>query len=155
MVPGRLVAIYIGERRRADLHPRDQVEAVAGRGLVGDRFFRQPGIGKPEQEVTLIEMEALEALARDHGLHLEPGRSRRNLVTRGVALNDLVGVDFAVGEVILRGLLLCEPCEHLEALTIAGVQKYLCHRGGLRAQIVQGGIVRKGDEIRLPPSAGP
>jgi MOSC domain-containing protein YiiM len=154
MVPGRLGAIYIGARRRADLRPQDQVEAVAGRGLFGDRFFRQPGLGNAEQEVTLIELEAIEALARDHGILLEPGRARRNLLTRGVALNELVGVNFAVGEVVLRGLMLCEPCRHLEALTVAGVLRNLRHRGGLRAQIVQGGMVRTGDPVRLVPKAG-
>ena len=82
-------------------------------------------------------------------LLLQPGQARRNLVTRGVPLNHLVGREFQVGEVVFRGIRLCEPCGHLESLTIKGVKDGLCHRGGLRAQIVRGGIIRAGDIIRL------
>jgi MOSC domain-containing protein YiiM len=148
MFQGQLLAIYIGEVKRADLQRVEQVEAVAGRGLVGDRFFRREGAGQPEQEVTLIESEALEALAREDGIALEPARSRRNLLTRGVPLNHLVGREFSVGEVRLRGIKLCEPCGHLEKLTVAGIQNGLCHRGGLRAQVRQGGTLRAGDIIQ-------
>jgi MOSC domain-containing protein YiiM len=148
MFQGQLLAIYIGETKRADLQRVELVEAVAGRGLVGDRFFRREGAGKPEQEVTLIESEALAALGREDGIELEPARSRRNLLTRGVPLNHLVGREFSVGEVRLRGVELCEPCGHLEMLTVAGIKKGLCHRGGLRAQVLQGGTLRTGDVIR-------
>jgi MOSC domain-containing protein YiiM len=148
MFQGQLLAIYIGERKRADLQRVEQVEAVAGRGLVGDRFFRREGAGKPDQEVTLIESEALEALARDDGIELEPARARRNLLTRQVPLNHLVGREFVIGEVRLRGIELCEPCSHLEMLTVTGIKKGLCHRGGLRAEVLQGGTLRTGDAIR-------
>jgi MOSC domain-containing protein YiiM len=148
MFQGQLLAIYIGDTKRADLQRVERVEAVAGHGLVGDRFFRREGEGKPEQEVTLIESEALAGLARDDGIELEPARSRRNLLTRGVPLNHLVGREFAVGEVRLRGVELCEPCGHLEMLTVVGIKKGLCHRGGLRAQVLQGGTLRTGDVIR-------
>ena len=83
--------------------------------------------------ITLIEAEALEALEREHGVRLEPHESRRNIVTRGVALNELVGREFRVGEVVLRGLMLCEPCRHLEKLTGKQLIRGLVHRGGLRA----------------------
>jgi MOSC domain-containing protein YiiM len=147
--PALLRAIYIGPRRRADLEPVAAAEAVAGHGLRGDRFFREPGTGKPEQEVTLIEQEALDALAADHGIRLGPGQSRRNLVTQGVALNDLVGKEFLVGAVRLRGIMPCDPCGHLEKLTYAGVKKGLHNRGGLRAQIITGGLLRTGDPVCL------
>ena len=90
---------------------------------------------------------ALEALAHECAIKLDPGQARRNLVTRGVPLNHLVGKEFQVGGVVLRGLRLCEPCGHLEGLTIKGVKDGLCHRGGLRAQIVRGGVVKTGDAI--------
>ena len=151
MFQGRLEAIYIGERKRADLHRVEEVRAVPGRGLAGDRYCQQQGTftkpGEPDREVTLIEIEAIEALARDCGITLEPGQARRNLVTRGVPLNHLVGREFAVGEAMLRGLRLCEPCDHLEGLTAKGVKTGLSHRGGLRAQVIREGIVRTGAGI--------
>jgi MOSC domain-containing protein YiiM len=101
--------------------------------------------------VTLIETEALEFLEADHGICLQPGESRRNLVTQGVRLNELVGQTFCVGEVVLRGIMLCEPCRHLEMLTTAGIKKALQQRGGLRAEIVRGGWLRQGDVIQASP----
>jgi MOSC domain-containing protein YiiM len=102
-----------------------------------------------EREVTLVEAEALEALARDHDLHLASGASRRNLVTRGVPLNHLVGVAFAVGDAVLVGQNLCEPCSRLARTTSHATMKALVHRGGLRARIVTGATLRVGDRIRL------
>ncbi|MEK6601767.1 MAG: MOSC domain-containing protein [Candidatus Binatota bacterium] len=130
----------------------NEVRAVPGKGLEGDRYFKQvgtysnnPGSGR---DVTLIEIETLEALKRDYGIELGLGESRRNIVTRGVALNHLVGRDFKVGAVTLRGIRLCEPCSHLENLSRKGVQRGLIHRGGLRAHILTGGTIRLGDTIQ-------
>ena len=95
---------------------------------------------------TFAEQPAMRTLGISLS-RLEPGEARRNLVTRGVPLNHLVGREFRIGDVLLRGLRLCEPCEHLEALTVQGIKNALCHRGGLRAQIIQGGIMRTGDSI--------
>jgi MOSC domain-containing protein YiiM len=152
MFQGQLVGIFLHGRKGTDLHPVEQVEAVAGHGLAGDRYFRNDGCGKPDQEVTLIESESLEALPRDCGLTLLPHQPRRNLLTRGVPLNHLVGREFTVGEVLLRGLRLCEPCDHLEMLTAAGVKNHLIHRGGLRAEILRGGVLHPGDSIRPCPA---
>jgi MOSC domain-containing protein YiiM len=153
MFQGCLEAIYIGDRKGEALERVSQADAVAGSGLRGDRYSRQQGTfskpGSPDREVTLIESEALEALASDCGITLQPGQARRNLVTRDVPLNHLVGKEFRIGEVVLRGLRLCEPCGHLEKLTLAGVKDGLYHRGGLRAQILQGGTLRTGDQICL------
>jgi MOSC domain-containing protein YiiM len=150
---GRLAAIYIGDRKGEALHTIEHVEALAGHGLVGDRYCRQEGTfskpGSPDREVTLIETEALEALANEAEIRLESHQARRNLLTHGVPLNHLVGKEFQVGQVVLKGIRLCEPCGHLEALTVKGIQTGLCHRGGLRAQIVRGGILRTGDVVRL------
>jgi MOSC domain-containing protein YiiM len=152
MFEGRLEGIYIGERKGEELHKVEAVEAVAGSGLTGDRYAYQQGTfskpGSPDREVTLIESEALDALAQECEIVLRPGQTRRNLLTRGVPLNHLVQKEFTVGDVVLRGIRLCEPCDHLEKLTIKGVKTGLCHRGGLRAQIIRGGVIRTGDSIR-------
>jgi len=148
MFQGELLAIFIAARKRGDLQAVGQVEAVPGRGLAGDRYCRQEGLGNPGQEVTLIETEALDGLTRDYNLTLSPNQTRRNLLTRGVPLNHLVGCEFSVGDVVLRGVRLCEPCDHLEAMTVAGVKQGLRHRGGLRAEVVRGGTLRPGAAIR-------
>lgn len=125
--------------------------AVAGKGLKGDRYCENlgtysnnPGSGR---EVTLIESEAIEALRREYYIEIDAALARRNIVTRGVALNHLVEREFAVGAVILRGTRLCDPCVHLEKLTRPGTMRGLIHRGGLRAEIVTGGVIRVGDAI--------
>jgi MOSC domain-containing protein YiiM len=130
----------------------NEVRAVTGKGLEGDRYFLRTGTYSPKhepaREVTLIEIEAIDALERDYGVKLGPGDARRNIVTRGVALNHLVGKEFRVGEAVLRGIRLCEPCQHLVRLT--GHEKVLpglVHRGGLRAQIVKDGMIRVGDTV--------
>ncbi len=147
MLPGELLAIYIAPHKTAELRRVGEARAVAGCGLEGDRYFR-PGGAEPDRETTLIEIESLEALARDCNIALDAGQARRSLVTRGVALNHLVGKEFLVGEVRLKGMRLCEPCDHLESLTAAGVKNALRHRGGLRAQILAGGALRPGDAVR-------
>jgi MOSC domain-containing protein YiiM len=149
MQHGQLIAIHISSKCGATLQSVGEAELVAGRGLVGDRYFLPEGKVKPDKEITLIEAEALEALAKDHELTLEPHESRRNLLTRGVALNELVGKEFSVGPARLRGIMLCEPCGHLEKLTVPGVLNGLCHRGGLRAQILVGGKLRVGDVVEV------
>jgi MOSC domain-containing protein YiiM len=152
MFNGKLVGIFVASHKGERLQGVESVEAIAGKGLVGDRYFLKTGTysqkSGPDREVTLIEIEALEALAREYDTRLEPAQARRNLVTCGVPLNHLVGQEFSVGEAVLRGIRLCEPCGHLEKLTIAGVEKGLRHRGGLRAQILRGGTLRTGDGVR-------
>ena len=95
-----------------------------------------------------MELESLEALARDYGIALSPREARRNVTTRGVALNHLVGEEFMVGGARLRGIELCEPCKYLEGLTQEGVREGLVHRGGLRAQILGTGEIAVGDSVR-------
>jgi MOSC domain-containing protein YiiM len=149
---GTLASIHVAPAAGAPAHTVDQVRVVPGRGLEGDRYFEaagtfsdRPGDGR---HVTLIELEALEALRLETGIDLSPGDSRRNLATSGVPLNHLFGHDFRVGEVVLRGTRLCEPCAHLASLTQPGVLPGLVHRGGLRADVVRGGVLRVGDRIR-------
>jgi MOSC domain-containing protein YiiM len=149
---GSVAGIFIGPVAAEPMQAVTDVRAVAGRGLEGDRYFERtgtysdrPGTGR---EVTLIESEAVASAARDYGFDLAPGDARRNIVTAGVPLNHLVGREFLVGEVRLRGMRLCEPCAHLARLTRRPVVKTLTHRAGLRAEIIQGGTIREGDSIR-------
>jgi MOSC domain-containing protein YiiM len=154
---GEVVSIHIAPEAEAPTVAVAKVRAVPTKGLEGDRYFRATGTysGTPGtgREVTLIELEAIEAMARDNNVKIEPGAARRNIVTRGVALNHLVGREFRVGDVRLRGMRLCEPCSHLEGLTRKGVLGGLVHRGGLRATILTEGFIRKGDPIEAVESA--
>ena len=155
MWQGTILSIHCGSRRRAPLESRTEVRVIPGEGIEGDRYARSR---KPASEhhgagheVTLVESEALEALERDYKIHLEPGQTRRNLTTRGVPLNHLVGREFQVGEVRLRGIRLCEPCSHLERLLDKPVVPGLRHRGGLRAEVLTEGMIRVGDVVRETP----
>src|SRR5713226_2057234 len=102
---GQLAAIYVGEHKGEALHAVEHVEAIPGHGLVGDRYCRQEGTfskpGSPDREVTLIESEAFDAMAREADIRLESHQARRNLLTQGVPLNHLVGKEFQVGQVVL------------------------------------------------------
>jgi len=148
---GEVVSIHIAPKGEDPMRSVKIVRATPGKGLEGDRYFNASGTYSdrpgPAREITLIESEAIEAMARDNELAISPGDARRNVVTRGVALNHLVGREFVVGGVWLRGIRLCEPCSHLEGLTRRGVLAGLIHRGGLRAQILRGGEIRVGDAI--------
>jgi MOSC domain len=125
-------------------------EAIAGRGLLGDRYERKAGTFSNPQgggyDLTLVEAEALEELSAK-GVELAPIEARRNLVVRGLALDELIGGRFRVGEVECYGQRRCEPCSHLQRLTRPGVLRGLVHRGGLRADILSGGRIRTGDSV--------
>ena len=151
MVKPIVVSIHIAPAAQVPTSAVNEVHAVPGKGLEGDRYFtltgtfcKNPG---PDYELTLVEAEAVEALKRDCGLELSPGETRRNIVTQGVALNHLVGREFKVGPVKIRGIRLCEPCAHLEKLTRPGIISGLAHRGGLRAQVLTEGTIRVGDAV--------
>lgn len=153
MFEGNVLLIYVAGQASAPMESRQEVTALAGRGIEGDRYFhgigfwsKSPGVSR---DITLIEIEAIEALNREKDIAIDAGAARRNLVTRGVPLNHLVGREFRVGDVSLRGTKLCEPCAHLEELTQRGVLAGLIHRGGLRADIVAGGAIHVGDFISV------
>lgn len=153
-MPGRIEAIFTSAESGAPMQSAEQATAVAHKGIVGDRNFRDDAgssRGTPANEITLIEAEAIEAARRDYSIQLEPAETRRNLLTSGVALNHLVGRRFRVGRVVLRGLELCEPCKHLEKLTRQGVMRALLHRGGLRAEVIEGGTIALNDSITAEP----
>lgn len=129
-------------------------EALAGRGLRGDRYAQGAGTFSDPNgrgyELTMVEAEALEELAAG-GVDLDPADARRNLVVRGVALDDLIGKRFRVGEVECFGQRRCEPCAHLEKLTRPGVLRGLVHRGGLRADVLSDGEIHVGDRVEALP----
>lgn len=147
----RIVGIYISPVRKDKMLAVEEARAVPGVGLLGDRYARGDGTfskkANPSNELTLIESEAIEAFVREQGVEFGLGDGRRNVVTSGVRLNDLVGLEFCLGEVRLRGLRLCPPCGHLAGLTVAEVMPGLKDRGGLRAQILSEGTIRVGDSI--------
>jgi MOSC domain-containing protein YiiM len=124
---------------------------IAGVGVEGDRYAigggHFSGPGRWGQALTLIEAEAIETLGAEQGVALAPGDARRNVVSRGIDLNSLVGQRFRVGEALCFGQRLAEPCSWLQRTTPAGTLRGLVHRGGLRADILEGGTVRPGDAI--------
>ena len=152
MWEGAVVSVHVAPLASAPMQEVSEARAVPGQGIAGDRYSQQIGTfssrGGPDRELTLIEIEAVESLARDYGVEIAPGDARRQIVTRGVALNHLVGREFLIGEVRLRGIRLCEPCTHLAQLTSDKVLPALVHRGGLRAQILTEGWIRPGMAIR-------
>jgi MOSC domain-containing protein YiiM len=158
LAPGSLIAIQIGRQAEGPLESVPEVRAVPGKGLEGDRYFRGEGSFSKDpggRQVTLVASEMLNLLEREHGIMLDPAETRRNLLTSGVALNDLVGKVFQVGAVRMRGVRLAEPCEHLERLTQPGVVKGLVHRAGLRADILDEGVLHVGDAINANPDVNP
>ena len=149
MFEGTVVSINITPQAEAPMRSVDEVRAIPGRGLEGDRYFDNKGRApEVKRELTLIEAEAIEAFENE--LHIDYGLSdsRRNVVTRGVPLNHLVGKEFWVGEVKARGIMLCEPCAHLQKLTVKQVLPGLVHRAGLRAQILTEGTIRVGATVK-------
>ncbi len=124
------------------------VEVLAEQGPRGDRYFLAEPAKRPDGgDLTLIEAEALESFSAETGIPLSHQESRRNLLTRGVRLNDLVGRRFRVGDVECLGVELCEPCNHLQSLTRPGVLKGMVGRAGLRADVVRSGTIRVGDDL--------
>ena len=155
---GMLLHIHIAEAASYEMEELAQARCVAGRGIEGDRYFIGNGTYSPKpdvREVTLIEQETLDALARHDPplqggpIMLRPEDHRRNLTVRGLPLNHLVGRRFRVGDVILRGGRLNFPCKYLEELLGLPVYLPLYNRSGLNCSIERGGIIRRGDAIEL------
>jgi MOSC domain-containing protein YiiM len=150
--------VAVGGAAGGAMEPRDSAVAVPGQGLEGDRyangtgfFSDTPGDGR---DLTLCEVETLDALLAQHRIRLGPIEHRRNLTTRGINLNELVGKRFLVGKVLCEGVRLCEPCEHLVELAGKDVLAPLVHRAGLRANLLSGGVIHVGDTIAEVEAAG-
>ena len=140
--------IFIASKPRRALIEIPHVRVLVGAGIEGDRYFKVPG-----QNITLVEAEVIEEFDANFGTRHELSCTRRNLVTRGVRLSPLVGKEFNVGNVRLRGVELCEPCIGLgnamasEAVAPAAVVKYLAHRAGIRAELLSSGTIATGAKI--------
>ena len=153
---GRVEAVFLGPAARRLPLDVPRARAVPGRGLEGDRYhdgtgsFSWKGRGGG-RDLSLIAAEALEALAAERGIELDGAGSRRNVMTRGVDLDALLGRRFRIGEVTCIGVRPCEPCAHLAALTDPGVLAGLAGRGGLRADVLTGGAIAVGDAIMALP----
>ena len=148
---GELLHIHICESASMAMEALAEGKLIAGYGIEGDRYATKKGTysSQPDiREVTLIEIETLVALKRDHGIDLQPHEHRRNLTTRNVPLNHLVGRQFSVGEVILEGGRLNVPCKYLENLLDKPVFEPLKFRSGLNCRVIRGGTIRPGDIIR-------
>jgi MOSC domain-containing protein YiiM len=152
--PPCLLAIYISSQAESPMHSVTRAQALAGKGLDGDRYAAGGGTfstWKGPRDVTLIEIEAVESFAREYAVSADPALLRRNLVTRGIRLNDLVGCEFMVGALPLRGVRLCEPCTHLARVTQLPVLPGLVKKGGLYAEILRDGELAVGDPISWKP----
>jgi len=136
------------------MHSFPELELIAGRGIEGDRYLIGHETGfyshKPEEgrQVTLFEIETLQALRRDYGIDLLPEEHRRNVTVEGVPLNHLVGRRFRVGETIMEATRLSTPCRHIEEILGKAVFDPLINRCGLNCKIIAGGTVRVGDVVR-------
>ena len=154
---GRVEHIHIAPDTGEDMIAKEEIEAVDYRGLRGDRYFKEKGIWNEweDQEhteasnVTFIEAEAIEEVRGEYGISLEDGEHRRNITTRDVALNHLVGEQFRVGDALVEGVGLCSPCGYMQGLVNKGkVAEALKHRGGLDANILKAGLIKRGDIIK-------
>lgn len=148
----KVTGIFIAESAGSPAETRESVRAVPGRGLQGDRYFNGTGTfsphpQRPDFEVTLIQAEHIEGFAAASGIAFGARDARRNLVTAGVDLNALVGREFRVGEVLIQGIRLCEPCNYLAGRTSPEILRGLLHKGGLRARILSEGEIRVGDPL--------
>ena len=148
-----VVAIHVAPRRGGPCVPLAQGTLVPGRGIEGDHHHAEPD-GVPASEVTFVEAETVEAFNAETGLDIDAAATRRNVLTRDVELNPLVGKRFAVGTAVLEGLEPCDPCATLgrrlatRSVSASDIVKALANRGGLRARVVEGGRIAPGDEIR-------
>lgn len=156
MTAARVEAIYVATRGGAPMERRVEVEALAGRGLATDRYTSGKGhwAGTGECQVTLIEAEALEAIAATTELRVLHGEHRRNIVTRGLRLHQLAGQQLVVGDAVLAYDRPRPPCAYVQTLTQRGMTRALAGgRGGICARVVRSGSIREGARIRVLASS--
>jgi len=148
-VSGQVEAIFVAAERGELPATVDRVRAYAGRGLEGNRYYWVEGDAPPGRAVTLIAAEAVDAVAQDGDVSIKPAATRRNVLTRGIDVNELVGKRFRIGDVECEGVELCEPCAHLESMTQPGMIKAFVYRGGLNADILTDGEITVGDPVTV------
>ena len=152
---GKVVAIATSAVAGASLNLVPEARLESGKGLVGDRYYRRRGTFSaklsdgPDWEITLIESEEIQRFNESQGQDISQASFRRNIITSGVRLNDLVGRHFNVGSAVLEGMRLCEPCAYLGNLIGPAVVRGMAHRAGLRARIVTGSVIRPGDVVEV------
>ena len=149
---GTLVSIFTTPQGGEELASQNEAVLEVGVGIVGDRYATKQGtfskeVVKDEEQVTLIELEEIHAYNRTINSDYPHDMFRRNLVTKNVRLNDLVGKEFFVGECRLLGIELCEPCNYLTTY-ISDVLNHMMHKGGLRAKVLEGGSIRPQNIIK-------
>jgi len=149
MPDGRVEGIFLTDTHGDVPQSVARARAVAGGGLVGNRYFYAGGDAPPGRAVTLIAAEGLEAFVDETGISVTAAETRRNVLTRGVDVNALVGKRFRIGGVDCVGVELCEPCAHLQSLTKPGVLKGLVHRAGLNADVLNDGEISVGDVVTV------
>lgn len=147
--------LHITPRAFLPMRSMSVVNLIAGEGIEGDRYMIGEGfyshLREEDAQLTLIELETLIALRRDIGIELGPEEHRRNVTVEGVPLNHLVGRHFWLGETLLEGTRLVEPCRHIEKITGKAISRHLINRSGLYCKILKGGVVRVGDLVRNGP----
>jgi MOSC domain-containing protein YiiM len=150
---GQIEGIFVAAAAGAPMQAREDVRAIAGVGLDGDRYAQGigtysnvPGGGR---QATLLDAALIESLRAEHGIELSLAETRRNFITRGVDLAALVGKRLQIGEALCEVVRDCPPCAYLESLTRPGVLKAMVGRGGLRLEILRGGTIHVGDTLRL------
>ena len=149
---GIVVALFTVDRRAAPMKKVDQLYALAGRGIEGDRYFLGTGTysksPEPGRQVTLIKSEVLESLKNKLEINVKPEESRRNILTQGIEINDLIGTEFYVGTVRLRAHRITQPCLYLEKLLDQpGLYKELWDNGGISCEILSDGVIKERDII--------
>ena len=149
---GIVVALFTVDRRAAPMKKVEQLYALAGRGIEGDRYFLGTGTysksPEPGRQVTLIKSEVLESLKNKLEINVKPEESRRNILTQGIEINDLIGTEFYVGTVRLRAHRITQPCLYLEKLLDQpGLYKELWDKGGISCEILSDGVIKERDLI--------
>ncbi len=153
---GKIAKLLISKDTQSDMLNVNQIVLEAGKGIFGDRYYNQEGTFsnkgeiEPDRDVTLIEIEKIDDLNKEHDLNITAEDFRRNIVVSNCDLNSLVGKEFQIGEVVLKGLRLCEPCKYLSnKLDNEQVLSQMVHKAGLRAQIIKSGSIDLNSQVEV------
>ena len=153
---GKIAKLLISKDTQSDMLNVNQIVLEIGKGIFGDRYYNQEGTFsnkgeiEPDRDVTLIEIEKIDDLNKEHDLNITAEDFRRNIVVSNCDLNSLVGKEFQIGEVVLKGLRLCEPCKYLSnKLDNEKVLSQMVHKAGLRAQIIKGGSIDLNSQVEV------
>jgi MOSC domain-containing protein YiiM len=153
---GKIVKLLISKDPKSTMLSLNQIVLEAGKGIFGDRYYNQEGTFsnkgeiEPDRDVTLIEIEKIDALNKEYNLDITAEDLRRNIVVSNCDLNSLVDKEFQIGEVVLKGLRLCEPCKYLsDKLDNEEVLSQMIHKAGLRAQIIKSGSIDLNSQVEV------